>query len=139
MNKRMLQGNKTLHLVLKSQWYDLIASGIKTEEYREIKPYWEKRLLDYKAISDHVDNNFKLMMHNLFNGKAYPPLEDPPHQFPRGYKRVVFRRGYHRDAPSMTFVIKDICFGKGRQEWGAPTNKEVFIIKLGKRLLLSGC
>lgn len=41
---------KTLDLVLKGKWYDMIASGEKTEEYREIKPYWEKRLLDYEAI-----------------------------------------------------------------------------------------
>lgn len=35
-----------LHLVLKKKWFDLIKSGQKTEEYREIKPYWEKRLKD---------------------------------------------------------------------------------------------
>ena len=35
---------KTLHLVLKHKWYDMIASGEKKEEYREIKPYWTKRL-----------------------------------------------------------------------------------------------
>ena len=34
----------TLHLVLKSKWYELIEQGEKLEEYREIKPYWEKRL-----------------------------------------------------------------------------------------------
>lgn len=33
---------KILHLVLKSVWYDKIASGEKTSEYREIKPYWNK-------------------------------------------------------------------------------------------------
>nr|DAS17119.1 MAG TPA: ASCH domain protein [Caudoviricetes sp.] len=33
----------TLHLTLKKQWFDMILSGIKTEEYREIKPYWTKR------------------------------------------------------------------------------------------------
>ena len=27
---------KTLHLVLKSKWYDMIASGEKKEEYREL-------------------------------------------------------------------------------------------------------
>lgn len=32
-----------LHLVLKHQWYNLIESGEKTSEYREIKPYWENR------------------------------------------------------------------------------------------------
>jgi hypothetical protein len=35
---------KILHLTLKKQWFDLIASGTKKEEYREMKPYWHKRL-----------------------------------------------------------------------------------------------
>ena len=34
-----------LHLTLKKNWFDLILSGEKKEEYREIKPYWEKRLM----------------------------------------------------------------------------------------------
>jgi hypothetical protein len=33
-----------LHLTLKKQWFDMIASGQKKEEYREIKPYWDARL-----------------------------------------------------------------------------------------------
>lgn len=33
-----------LHLVLKGRWYDLIKSGHKKYEYREVKPYWDKRL-----------------------------------------------------------------------------------------------
>lgn len=37
---------KILYLTLKKKWFDLIKSGQKTEEYREIKPYWEKRLKD---------------------------------------------------------------------------------------------
>lgn len=35
---------KTLHLSLKAKWYEMIESGEKKEEYREIKPYWIKRL-----------------------------------------------------------------------------------------------
>lgn len=35
-----MMDNNTLHLVLKKQWYDLIESGIKKEEYREIKQYF---------------------------------------------------------------------------------------------------
>jgi len=35
---------KILHLTLKKKWFDMILSGEKTEEYREIKPYWNKRL-----------------------------------------------------------------------------------------------
>jgi len=34
----------TLKATLHKQWFDAIAAGIKTEEYREIKPYWTKRL-----------------------------------------------------------------------------------------------
>ena len=37
---------KILHLTLKKKWFNLIVSGEKTVEYREFKPYWEKRLLD---------------------------------------------------------------------------------------------
>ena len=33
-----------LHLTLKKKWFDMILSGEKKEEYREIKPYWNKRL-----------------------------------------------------------------------------------------------
>lgn len=31
-----------VHFVLKYCWYDMIASGNKIEEYREIKPYYKK-------------------------------------------------------------------------------------------------
>lgn len=40
-----------IHLTLKKKWFDMIASGEKLEEYREIKPYWEKRL----KIGHHYD------------------------------------------------------------------------------------
>jgi ASC-1-like (ASCH) protein len=35
---------KTLHLTLHREWFDLILSGEKTEEYREVKEYWRRRL-----------------------------------------------------------------------------------------------
>lgn len=35
---------RILHLTLKKKWFDMIASGEKREEYREMKPYWHKRL-----------------------------------------------------------------------------------------------
>lgn len=36
--------SKTLKLTLKKHWFDLIEKGIKTEEYRELKDYWHKRM-----------------------------------------------------------------------------------------------
>ena len=35
----------TLHLTINKKWFDMILSGKKTEEYREIKPYYNLRLL----------------------------------------------------------------------------------------------
>ena len=35
---------RILHLTLMKKWFDLIASGEKVIEFREIKPFWTKRL-----------------------------------------------------------------------------------------------
>lgn len=34
----------------------------------------------------------------------------------------------------MVWSIEEISIGQGRTEWGAPKNKETFIIKLKERL-----
>lgn len=41
-----------LYLTLKKKWFDMILSGEKREEYRDIKPYWDKRIngRTYEAI-----------------------------------------------------------------------------------------
>lgn len=89
----------TLHLVLKHEWFFLIESNIKKEEYREIKPYYEQRL-----SKENIKN----------------------------FDKVCFHRGYTSN--TMTFEIISISKGKGKTEWGAPKDREVFIIKLGKRI-----
>ena len=38
--------DETLNLPIKTIWLNMIAADIKKEEYREIKPYWTKRLMD---------------------------------------------------------------------------------------------
>ena len=44
--------NKTLHLTIKKKWFDMILSGEKTEEYRDIKPYYNIRLIgrEYDSV-----------------------------------------------------------------------------------------
>lgn len=43
---------KTLHLTLFRRWFIDILEGVKTEEYREIKPFWAKRLFQpYDTIT----------------------------------------------------------------------------------------
>ena len=114
---------KTLHLPLKKEWYEMIESGVKTEEYREIKPYWVNRLAQcYKwcalNVLTHLDRCKQC--HSDFNDIRT-----------NGYTHVKFSYGYTRRI--MTFEIESITIGKGKPEWGAPT-EDVFIIKLGKRL-----
>lgn len=105
----------TLHLVLKGKWYDLIASGEKTEEYREPKLYWIKRILDGSSAK-------------------LPGLAPVPRQLSlqTKYERVCFHRGY--TSQTMTFEIKGVSVGMGNVAWGVPVDKVVIIIKLGNRI-----
>lgn len=107
---------KTLDLVLKHHWYDMIASGEKKEEYREIKPYWNNRFRcqAYGICDMHTD--CIRVAEGLVCDK---------------YTHVQFHRGYTNT--TMTFEIEKIELGFGKAEWGAP-NHEVFIIVLGQRL-----
>lgn len=102
---------KTLHLVLKKQWYDMIASGEKTEEYRELKAYWWNRLSEVVETDDHY--TYREIIH---------------------YDRVTFYLGYAKNRPSMTFSIKEIGIRHGKPEWGAEPGKMYFVICLGDRL-----
>ena len=50
---------KVLTLTVSKQWFDMIVAGEKTEEYREIKPYWIKRLttnceVAYDVAEKHI-------------------------------------------------------------------------------------
>lgn len=111
---------KTLYLPLKKEWYNMIESGVKTEEYREIKPYWANRI---RCQADGFCTPKKACLRartrNFFG------ICDIR------YTHVKFSYGYTKR--TMTFEIESITIGIGNPEWGAPT-EEVFIIKLGKRL-----
>ena len=63
----MAKDNKTLHLVLKRKWWDMIASGEKNEEYRDFTHFYIKRLCDNpcynkqgKIIGRNVINKWTL-------------------------------------------------------------------------------
>lgn len=42
---------KTLHLTVTKEWFDKINSWEKKEDFREKKPYWFRRLVDF-TITD---------------------------------------------------------------------------------------
>lgn len=101
-----------LILPIKKKWFDMIASGEKKEEYREIKPYWDKRFRKvflFARLSEYSD---------------YPTL---PYGFDE--HEVMFRNGYSKNSPS--FIAKcTLSIGKGREEWGAEPRKEYYVIHI---------
>ena len=100
----------TLCLPLKKKWYDMIESGEKCEEYREIKPYWISRLTEYKIGPD-------------------PNMIEPRRSF-KPYTHVLFRYGYTKR--TMLREIVSMKAGFGNPVWGAPADRKVFIIKFKK-------
>lgn len=44
--------NQILQLRLKKKWFDMILSGEKKEEYRDIKPFWAVRLMSSFYVID---------------------------------------------------------------------------------------
>ena len=119
---------KTLHLPLKAKWYEMIESLIKGAEYRGITAYWIVRLFRYengckitKLTANFLARNIEILKWWIESGL----LVFKPFDF------VKFSYGYTKR--TMTFEIESITIGKGKPEWGAPT-EEVFIIKLGKRV-----
>lgn len=74
---------KILHLPLKAKWYEMIESGVKTEDYREIKPYWTKRIGIMDAVKFSYGYTKRTMMfecRSITIGRGKPewgaPAED---------------------------------------------------------------
>lgn len=79
-----------LPLVLKGTWYDMIASGVKTEEYRDVTPRYISRFRNFqRRCSD----------------RCVDPMGHGYQRTPRRANAVVaFSRGYVK--PSMFFTIR---------------------------------
>lgn len=110
-----------LHLTLKKKWFDMIASGEKKEEYRDLKEYWANRLTS-KIMCDSVGG----WLHNIDSDITFKP-----------FTIVRFARGghFHPSIPQMEVECLGISIGIGKKKWGAEGD-EYFIIKLGKILAL---
>jgi hypothetical protein len=102
---------RILYLTLKGKWFDMIAAGIKKEEYREIKPYWENRFIDQKkqtALDATTESEIAW----------------------KGFDAVFFKNGYSKEARSMLVEFKGFDIGSGYPHWGG--GNETFILKLGE-------
>ena len=119
----------TLHLNLKRRWFDMILSGNKTDEYREIKPSFCSRFLlvngQHKKPSwwsIFLEWNGKGMIKSGLN-MGYMTWKE--------YDTNTFVNGMTPPIPEFEIVHKRIEIGTGRPEWGAVDRTEYFVIKLG--------
>lgn len=106
----MQKEEKTLHLTLKKKWFDMIASGEKKEEYREIKPYWMQRFG---------------FVRGLLLDKVMPKF------WPPTFGIVSANNGYQKGCPNIKWEHKGIRIGEGKPEWGAEPGKQCFILEIG--------
>ena len=54
----MKNSKRILHLTLKQPWFDMITEGMKSCEYRDIKPYWTKRFEGKTFDEVHFRNGY---------------------------------------------------------------------------------
>ena len=116
---------RELHLIVCGCWWSMMESGEKTDEYRDLTPYWIKRFCNTRKEIPYVYCILERCCRECFDENRKEYCIYP-------FDVVVFHRGYTNI--TMTFEIKDIVIGRGREGWGADPNKDQFIIKLGKKI-----
>ena len=123
---------RILHLPLKAKWYEMQERGDKTEEYREITPYWFKRLYLCKVKYKAGQTTYRTPSDPEAQICCSPLLRDWlivgfANFGMKPYTHVAFRYGYTKRC--FVHRIDSITIGRGKPEWGAPTDRDVFIIR----------
>ncbi len=107
-----------LILPIKKKWFDMIQSGEKKAEYREMKPYYEKRF-----------SNYFMGENKLLVGGKKGTLNEWLLTGMNFQKPVMFRNGYSSKSPS--FVADcELHIGTGRPKWGAESGKRYYVLHI---------
>lgn len=99
-----------LHLNLTTEWYDMIEKGIKTEEYREMKPFYHRIFANTGTIK--------------IKGKYYHPTDII----------LCFSNGYSKNRRQMFWTLKAIRSAFGKEEWGAEKYKQYYTLYLNEKI-----
>lgn len=129
-----------LQMSLKREWFEMTKSGVKTEDYREITPYWCNRLMTYNGENKNTKwwvKNF-LEMDDL---PYYPPLDLQENinlfcKF-KNFETNTMTLGYPKSEYTdriLKFKHAGIEVRTGNPDWGAEPDKLYFVIKHGKEL-----
>lgn len=128
-----IKENKVLHLTLKKKWFDMILSGEKKEEYREIKKYWFKRLVYQPELVFKYCTGYDLE-EDLFLNEGLDHIARNKVSMVgfMPFYAICFRHGYAKDAREILVKCKGIQIGFGMLTWGAEKDTNYFIIQLGE-------
>jgi|688.fasta_scaffold988745_2 hypothetical protein len=130
-----------LKLTLKKKWFDMILSGEKKEEYREIKDFFVSRFIKIDKLNNiryQLNGNGVCSLFNYsigYKGKRNLAIK---HMIKcldcsfKNYDLIEFSNGYGNKVPKLTIECKGIEISKGNTEWGAESNVEYFVINLGQ-------
>lgn len=111
-----------LQLSLKTKWFEMTKSGIKTEDYRELNEYWFKRLL----IKDEF-SSFESFI-KLYNIAYELDVLMKP------FETNTMTLGYPKAGDTERIIKlehKGIEIRTGNPDWGAEPDKLYFVIKHG--------
>ena len=100
-------------LPIKQKWFDMIMSGEKLEEYREIKPYWEKRLDIFPDILRSIEDVG--VSHFVTQCKI--------------------RAGYNKTSPT-AIISYWVDIGTGKTEWGAEPDTKYYRLHIVNKELV---
>lgn len=119
---------KVLTLTISKEWFDKIVLGVKTEEYREIKPYWVAGLFRNNSNIVDVRNLASALAGRTDLLKKYI---DAQRIVLKQYTHVLFINGYRKDSPRIEKEIVSITIGKPKKglcpdKW---LDTEFFVIK----------
>ncbi len=110
-----------LFFQLKKEWFEKIKSGEKTIEYREVKPYWTKRI---------VHELFRPEFKNLCESEIYNKISSVGFscKFDASYKSAcILRLGYTPNKLSAFISLIEVVDGKNTD---LHVNKPVFAFHL---------
>ena len=137
-----------LQLSLKKQWFLLTESGIKLEDYREVTPYWCKRLLlghGNKLSKEYVDLEIEVLCDELNGaincmGELDEEIEFVLDNYYASFVQFatnIMTLGYPSktdESRILRYEHAGIEIRTGVELWGAEPNKLYFVIKHGKRI-----
>ncbi|EKT4550385.1 hypothetical protein JE952_002027 [Flavobacterium psychrophilum] len=141
-NIKVMNGNikKTLTLSLKKQWFEMTKSGAKTEDYREITPYWCIRFFEMswrnskKQWEIILKTNSTEWLIEMSENINHDYFDFGGYKFKNKFDTNIMTLGYPKSGDTERIIKlehKGIEIRTGNPEWGAEPDKLYFVIKHG--------